>query len=411
VSEEIKVTVVEFGDRAHYQMQFRDPFTGKKKTRSTGVERGGAKARKEAEKAAGKWEAELREGRFQNTSKMTWQAFRDRYEKDVLTSLAEGTDAKVQGVFNSLESILAPARLRDLTAERLSHYQSKLRENGLAESTIAGMLAHLRAALNWAAKMGMLPKAPAIERPKRAKSSKIMKGRPITLEEFERMLAKVADVVTAELAEDAEPVAAAEREEAIAAWKFYLRGLWASGLRLGESMDLDWERPDRLRVDMDGKRPMLHIPAELEKGNADRLLPMAPEFAELLQSVPVEERTGPVFKLVTRRGKRPTEWSVSKALSAIGEKAGVKVDQREKGGKAAVKFASAHDLRRSFGARWATRVMPQVLMELMRHESIETTLRFYVGKNAETTADVLWAAHEAASNKSGNSRVEETANA
>ena len=51
----------------------------------------------------------------------------------------------------------------------------------------------------------------------------------------------------------------------------------------------------------------------------DRLLPMAPEFAELLQSVPVEERTGPVFKLVTRRGKRPTEWSVSKALSAIGE--------------------------------------------------------------------------------------------
>ena len=60
-----------------------------------------------------------------------------------------------------------------------------------------------------------------------------------------------------------------------------------------------------------------------------------------------------------------------------------------------VKYASAHDLRRSFGERWATRVMPQVLQELMRHESIETTLRYYVGPNAQATAAVLWEAHRA----------------
>jgi integrase len=55
-----------------------------------------------------------------------------------------------------------------------------------------------------------------------------------------------------------------------------------------------------------------------------------------------------------------------------------------------VKFASAHDLRRSFGERWASRVMPQVLMELMRHESIDTTMKFYVGRNAQSTAALLW---------------------
>jgi len=38
--------------------------------------------------------------------------------------------------------------------------------------------------------------------------------------------------------------------------------------------------------------------------------------------------------------------------------------------------------------------MPQTLMELMRHESIETTMKYYVGRNAEATADVLWKAHE-----------------
>ena len=36
--------------------------------------------------------------------------------------------------------------------------------------------------------------------------------------------------------------------------------------------------------------------------------------------------------------------------------------------------------------------MPTILRELMRHESIETTMKYYVGVNAEATADELWAA-------------------
>jgi hypothetical protein len=38
--------------------------------------------------------------------------------------------------------------------------------------------------------------------------------------------------------------------------------------------------------------------------------------------------------------------------------------------------------------------MPQTLRELMRHASIETTLRYYVGFNALKTADILWQIHE-----------------
>ena len=34
--------------------------------------------------------------------------------------------------------------------------------------------------------------------------------------------------------------------------------------------------------------------------------------------------------------------------------------------------------------------MPVVLQELMRHESIETTLKFYVAANAEMTAQAVW---------------------
>ena len=38
--------------------------------------------------------------------------------------------------------------------------------------------------------------------------------------------------------------------------------------------------------------------------------------------------------------------------------------------------------------------MPAQLRELMRHESIETTLRYYVGTNAERTADACWDAFQ-----------------
>ncbi len=96
--------------------------------------------------------------------------------------------------------------------------------------------------------------------------------------------------------------------------------------------------------------------------------------------------------------------TVSKIVSRIGCKAAVKVEETTRKGEHHIKYASAHDLRRSFGERWSMRVLPQVLMELMRHESITTTMQFYVGRNAERTADALWEAVEnQKSNTSGNS--------
>jgi len=77
----------------------------------------------------------------------------------------------------------------------------------------------------------------------------------------------------------------------------------------------------------------------------------------------------------------PTTSRVSKIISKIGAKANVVVDTN--------KTASAHDLRRSFGEQWASNSMPAQLMEIMRHESIDTTMKYYVGKNAERTAAMM----------------------
>ena len=388
--DEIKVTVVKFPDRTNLMLRYIDPVTSRQKHKSAK-----SHLKRDAERAAAKWEAELREGRYCG-SRISWEDFRERYENEVLAGLAAATDAKACGVFNAIEEHVNPKRLRDLSAERLSIFQSKLREAKLAESTIASMLAHLRAALQWAVRMRLLAAMPAMDRPKRTKGGKLMKGRPIAGEEFDRMLAAVAKVFTVN--EKADDKSKLQNAALVASWKRYLRGLWLSGLRLGESLALWWDRDDRLCVDLSGKYPMLRIPAELEKGHKDRLLPIAPEFAEFLLVTPEAERTGPVFNPLTRRRRsdRPGEWWVSRTVCKFGEKAGIRVNTDATGN---VKYASAHDLRRSFGERWASRVMPQVLKELMRHESIDTTMKYYVGRNAQSTAAILW---QAVGNTSGN---------
>ena len=65
-----------------------------------------------------------------------------------------------------------------------------------------------------------------------------------------------------------------------------------------------------------------------------------------LAATPEDERTGPVFAPQSLRGgmARPTLHWASKVISAIGEKAGVKVHTNPDTGK--VKYASAHDCRR-----------------------------------------------------------------
>jgi len=381
--DEITVSVVKFTAKPFLILRAFDPATGKTTHRSSKTTK-----RSEAAKLAGLWEEELRNGVVQ-ASNVTWSAFREKYEDEVLASLAPTTDLKAQGRLNALEKYLKPIRLRDITGERLSYFQMKLRESGLAEATIKGHLVGIMAALRWAVKIGWLHKAPEVSLPQRAKGSSVMKGRPITGEEFDRLLAAVPKVVG---------------ERAAPSWQYYLRGLWLSGLRLSESLQLTWDNDAKLRVDLQpGSHPMFVIPGALQKSNRDQLLPMSPEFAEFLESTPATRRTGYVFDPIARRkcGPRLGHHRVSRLIGRIGEKAGVKVKTDTDG---TVKYASAHDLRRSFGERWASRVMPQVLKELMRHESIDTTMRYYVGRNAQVTAAVLWDAHKAAatSGKPGN---------
>lgn len=381
--DEINVIVVD-RKRKNLYLRYLDPDTGRPVEKSART-----KIKAEAIKAAGKWQAELREGRYQKPSQMTWEAFREYYATNYLPSLAVRTAETYESTLNVFEAKCNPQRLADVTTPRVTAFVTMLRAESASEATIARHLRQLQVAMRWAQKQGLLRSLPQITMPKRARGAKVMRGRAITTEEFERMLASVPKGI------EARPNT--RGVDVVGLWRFYLQGLWNSGLRLSESLTLRWDyAPNALVVDFSNSRPMLRIPAEVEKGNQDRLLPMAPEFAKFLDSMPEHERRGRVFKLVTGSGQtfKTATSDVSKRVVAIGKQAGVVVDERMKGKKQLRKFASAHDLRRAFGFRWALRVMPAVLKDLMRHRSIDTTMKYYVGQNAEAMADVLWAAVE-----------------
>ncbi|MBD3672899.1 MAG: site-specific integrase [Planctomycetaceae bacterium] len=366
----IKVRVFKRSDRKYYEAQWVDPITGRKKTRSTKKT-----SQRDADRFAAKLEDELINGPDLDPAKIKWSDFRSRYESEYASTLAEKTQQKIGTAFNSFEELVSPAWLATVSSNVISKYAGRLRAQDLSEATIKGYLSQLRAAFSWAHRVGLMNSVPHFEMPKRVNKSK---GRALTAEEFDRMVDATAKTVG---------------EEYSARWTRFLRGLWWSGLRLGEAIALSWDNDEEIMVDLSGGRPMFRIRAEAEKAKKDRYLPMAPEFAELLEQTPSKARRGYVFPLMETRTLKPSGrvkvYAASKVICDIGAEAGVIVGKKRSGDP---KFASAHDLRRAFGYRWGMRVLPPVLMELMRHESITTTMEYYVGRNAEAAADAVWRA-------------------
>lgn len=360
--------------RPYFEAQWVDPVTGRKRTRTTKKT-----TRRDAERWVAKNESKLL-GIDQTKGKVTWADFRKRFESEALHGLAKKTVCKNKTTLNKVESIVSPAYVESVDTRAVEQFISHLYGSGNQPDTIITHVVILRKALRWAYKRKIIHAMPEIDVPKRVPARR---GRAITQEEFDRILKAVPKVVGPYHAES---------------WEFLISGLWWSGLRIGEAMNLHWTKDEFISIDMSDRLPMFTIQAHAEKGRKTRSLPMAPEFSQLIEG---KIRKGYVFdpeRTVPPFGVRLGVDRVGKVISKIGEEAGVKVSDVD--GK--VKFASAHDFRRSFGLRWAQRVLPATLMELMRHESIETTMKYYVGRNAQIAAQAAWDAVTGLANTSTN---------
>jgi integrase len=344
--------------RARLVMRARNTETGKVLSRTCSSDR-----KKDCTREAGEWEAKLNaEGHVQSPR---FSQAREKFEAEYLPSRRQSTGARFGTVFNAFSQVIGDPKLDSISESTISDF-SKSYGSAVSPASLAAALRHLKAFFRWANRQRLMARVPHIEMPKAINKAK---GRALTGEEFDRVLSKIAEI----------------RPSDGRAWAYLMRGLWASGLRLGEALALSWDDQAAVAVvAMETGRPRIRFQPEAQKSGKLQECPVTPDFAKLLRETPEEHRRGRVFKCSTRRVD-----NASGTITQFCRAAGVK--------------GSAHDFRRSFATRWA-RVLPaQALQRLMRHSSLQTTLTFYVGDIG--LEDQLWADF---GNKTGNTPVQPT---
>jgi len=376
MSDRIRVRVKAPRRLAYYQFRIEDTLTGKAHHQSSKIQRT-QRNRALAQKKAAELERHLNAAGGGNPAHVTWEQFRDRVEADFYASMALATKTAYESVLNRLEASYRPRWLRDITSELVRDHVKNMRRDKISEGTVSKHLRHLFAALRWAKSeslLAALPDKPITPRNARGLAAKA-KGRAVSAEELEAMILAISRVVSGKR------VAQLER---------LLRGCFVTGLRLSEAHKARWDSDaDVYPLIADARFPVWVFSAA-QKNRREEHAPITPEGAEFLFDTPVKHREGFIFELEGRSG-RLTVTTVSKWITKIGEAAGIQVAPiNPRTGKP--KYASAHDLRRSFAQGLAYRVRPAVLKLAMRHKSHLTTDKYYVGADAQVAAEAMWQA-------------------
>lgn len=357
----VVVKIRKYANRPNYQLEYVDPATGKKHRVSAGTTRKAV-----AQQAAAKLQDSLNDESNSETS-LTWDSFVEIYESQKLASDSKRTRNRGIYVLRKFAEIVGKIKLDQIQNHHVTTFGTYLRDSKRSVATVNGYLGHLRLAFNWANKQGYMPKTLHYPSYKGASGKRSqMRSAPLRHNQLLAMLAACE-----RLRQDGER------------WSRLLQALWLSGLRLEEAVRLSWDQPP-FQVDLHGgEYPRYIIFAEGHKRRTDQYAPITPDFAEFLEQTPLDDRTGHVLSIPSHgQYEQLTPHYVGQEIHRIAKHAGVQT--------APGKFASAHDFRRAFGTRWAQRVAPLVLKELMRHATIQTTSDFYVGLDTNDVSEKLW---------------------
>lgn len=343
----IRVNVRRRPDRHALQLAWTDPLTGNVRTRSAGTSRW-----KEAERAAARLEAEL--AQHHGLTATSWDVFRTRFEDEHLATLRPSSRQIYGHALDAFERAIGrPRDLHSITSSVLSRYSQSLRARNLSDASIATYLRHLRSALRWGERVGMISRVPSVKMPTTTK-----RGRALTFTEVLRFFAAIRHVVPQHNRDSVAGVA---------------KLIWLGGFRINEAVRLEWDGPFS-RIDIDSEIPTITLAGAGQKSRRDETWCIPPDLARYLRRI--EHRTGRVQPLTVSLRH------LKQFFTDVGRHAEIEV--------APGKFATAHDLRRTFGHRWALRVHPLVLKHLMRHADISTTLKYYVDLDASEIGRSIW---------------------
>jgi integrase len=346
----ISVWVQKFKDREALMLQWLDPDTGKRKSKSTGTN-----DPDKAEQVRADLEYELNHGKYAEVSRMTWERFRELFEAEFVASRRENTRRNYRVMLDLFEKVCNPKTLRSINERTVSAFAAGLRKlpgysgGTMQASSIKVRLQFLHTALKWAADQKLIPACPRFPVVKVLKK----KPQPVAAEAFEKLLAQAPD----------------------AQMRAFLLCGWLAGLRLNEALALEWHETDQAPY-LDPSRNRIVFPAEVVKAAEDQWVPLDPKLWEALSALPRVGNKVFRFEAVDGRGEREvSDITMSSRVRELAQAAGVKLTMKS--------------LRRGFGCRYAGKVSAQVLQKLMRHANIKTTMDYYANVDEAAMEAVL----------------------
>jgi integrase len=343
----VTVWVQRFKDRSTLVLQWIDPETGQRKSKSAGTA-----DPDQADKARADLEYELTHGKYLEASRMTWERFREVFESEYLTGCRPGTRKCYGNTLDWFEELCKPGALRSVNERTISRFVGELRKQpfrgreGHMASTIKVKLEHLHKAMQWAMDQSLIakvPKFPVVKVPRKV-------PQPVPVESFEKLLDKARDQQM----------------------KTYLLCGWLAGLRLTEALELEREPSSRFPW-VDWSRDRLILPAEFVKGDADQWVPLDPQLRAALEVLPGHGRK--VFHFTDQAGRKIAAVGVSSRVIRLAKACGVRLTMKI--------------LRRGFGCRYAGKVSAHVLQRLMRHSNINITMAYYANIDTAVEEAVL----------------------
>lgn len=169
-----------------------------------------------------------------------------------------------------------------MTLESLEYVQDRLLEGDegrydyRAASTVNSMMGAVMGFVRFCAKRGWISAVPPIEE---LSVDEVMKGRPVTIDEFERMIDATEQVVGRRSRDS---------------WQRVLYVLWESAFRIGDVMNFSWDDTKRIHPiwpTQKDRLPTLAIPSS-QKNRKVQEIPMLPGLQQLLEKTSNRDRHG-----------------------------------------------------------------------------------------------------------------------
>ncbi len=245
----------------------------------------------------------------ETNNELAWQECFERYYAHQKVRVREKSLEDTTSRINIAERILE-GRREDLglgpgggiaefaTLESMEYLQDRLLEGDecryewRSPNTVNSMVSAVMAFIRYCHKHGWIDRVPPISK---LPVSEVMKGRPITEDEFIQMLEAVSNVVGQRPSDS---------------WKHVMNVIWETGFRVADVMDFSWDDAKRIHPIWPTKRnehPTISIPSS-QKNKKSQEIPILPGLEQLLKTTPTAKRRGWVVN------PRPKE-SATQAMS------------------------------------------------------------------------------------------------